>query len=97
MTTLMTMTLVQTSEVVHHANDENMSPPLEVSCVLRCPCVVGLPLTHELLTNILQHPSRTLRQPNHHLIASLILTLMVDLVELQLRRTIVDPSNPLVI
>ena len=45
-TTPRTMTLDQTSEVARHANDEDMSPPLEVSSILCCPRAVDLPLPH---------------------------------------------------
>ena len=93
MTTLRIMTLDQTSEVARHVNDESIYPPLEVSSLLRCPRAVVLPLTDSLLTLVLQHPSRTPFRPNHHLIASLTLMLMVALVGPQLRRTLVDRSN----
>lgn len=89
------MILDQTSEVARPANDENRSHPLEVS-PLRHPRVSNLALKHQLLIDILQHPSRTLLQLNHHLIASRTLTTMVDLVEQQPRKPIVDHSNPLV-
>lgn len=90
------MTPVQTSEVARLANDENKPHPLEVSPLLRHPRIFKLALTHGLLINILQHPSRTLLRLNHHLIASRTLVLMVDLVERQPRKAIVDQSNPLV-
>ena len=46
MTTRRTKTLGQTSEEARHANDEKISPPLEVSPIRRCPRSVDLPLTH---------------------------------------------------
>ena len=97
MTSLKTMTLGQTSEAARRANDENMSPPFEVSPLLRYSRAVKLALAQSMLTNILQHPSRTLLRHSHHLKASLILMLTADLVELQPRRTNVDQSNQPVI
>ena len=97
MTTLKTKTLGQILEVARHANDEKTLLPGKVSAILRYPHAINLPLTQYLMMNILQHLSRTPPRHNHPLIVSPTLMLMVDLVELQPRRTTVDQSNPLVI
>lgn len=97
MTILKMMTLGQTSEVARLANDENKPHPLEVSLPRRHPTVAKQTLTHQLLINILQHPSGTLLRRSHHLIASrTTLMITVDLVERRLRKPIVDQCNPLV-
>lgn len=97
MTILTTMTLGQTSEVARLANDGNKPHPLGVSSPLRRPTAVKLSLTPQLLTDILQHPSRTLLRRSHLLIASRTTSMLTaDLDERQPRKPTVDQSNPLV-